>query len=240
MSLAKAKWALPVFLLCIVEQAQAWNKMCSVVCGNQSCSTAAYAACSGQCSSPWTWNSTTNACELLATSGWGVVDVSSDIGGQITPSSSATATCGPQTGGSDWGYTFYGNMSGPAVIQFQDTVGVLLPHYQLRIIFWTILMDNWGGGDLIKATLEGNQTQTSNKNNRTASEKTCGNGGDWDDYVRFDRTYTHNVSTPYTIDITTNSSNSKWGVKELIVLAKLCHPACTACFGSFITQCWAC
>lgn len=33
------------------------------------------------------------------------------------------------------------------------------------------------------------------------AEKTCGNGGDWDDYVRFDKTYTHNTSSPYTIDV---------------------------------------
>ena len=52
-----------------------------------------------------------------------------------------------------------------------------------------------------------------NRNNRMTAQKTCGNNGDWDDYLRFDRTYTHNSTIPYNFSITTNNSGSRWGVK---------------------------
>ncbi len=52
-----------------------------------------------------------------------------------------------------------------------------------------------------------------NRNNKVTNQKTCGNNGDDEDYVRFDRTYTHNATAPYSFTITTNNSNSKWGVK---------------------------
>lgn len=35
------------------------------------------------------------------------------------------------------------------------------------------------------------------RNNRLSNQKTCGNTGDWDDYLRFDKTYTHNTTNPY-------------------------------------------
>lgn len=69
-------------------------------------------------------------------------------------------------------------MTGAQTIIFSNTNGVSLPHYQIRIIFWMILMDNWQGSDMISATLEGNQTKTVSRNSRTSSEKVCGNSGD--------------------------------------------------------------
>jgi hypothetical protein len=44
-------------------------------------------------------------------------------------------------------------MTGPGVITFSDPAGVQVPHYQLRVIFWTILIDNWGGSESIITTL---------------------------------------------------------------------------------------
>ncbi len=44
-------------------------------------------------------------------------------------------------------------------------------------------------------------------------EKTCGTNGDDEDYVRFDQTFTHNTSNPYAIEIKTNGTNQKWGMK---------------------------
>jgi hypothetical protein len=82
-----------------------------------------------------------------------------------------TATCGPCSGGgcggaSQWQYTYTGNLTGSATITFTDSTGAQAPHYQLRVIFWMILIDNWQGSDQIRATLDGNQTQTMNRNNR--------------------------------------------------------------------------
>lgn len=161
---------LPVVALQLVREINSWNKFCSVVCATQSCSSTTYAACSGQCGSPWSWNGTSNACELFATSGWSLVDVSGDIGGGITYNVTSTATCGPLGGGSQWQYSYIGNLTGTSsVIRFSDPNGVQVPHYQLRIIFWTILIDSWQGSDTFTVTLEGNQTQTTTRNSRATS-----------------------------------------------------------------------
>lgn len=131
-------------------------------------------------------------------------------------------------------------MTGSQIINIADGIGTSVPHYQLRVIIWMILIDNWQGSDIIKVTLDGNQTLTQSRNTRQTSEKVCGNNGDFEDYVRFDKTYTHNTSNPYSINITTNNSGSKWGIKEVVVLAKLCHVACTSCFGALVSQCTSC
>lgn len=172
------------------------------------------------------------------------MDTSADTGiGTISPDVGTTATCGPQTGGSNWDYTYTGNMTGNGVLTYTDSNGPQVPFYQIRVIFWMILIDNWQGSDTIKVTINSNTSliQSVSRNSRQTSEKTCGNGGDWDDYVRFDKTYTYNASmVQYTVAITTNNTGSKWGVKELVVLVRTCNVACTACFGSLITQCYSC
>ena len=240
MDLIKLKWAIPVVLFCLLKQVETWNKFCSVLCSNQQCNSTAFGSCTGSCASPWTWNSTTNVCDLLPASGWGFVDASADAGGGLSPSSGSTSTCGPQSGGSQWSYSYTGNQTGNDVVTYTDTSGVSLPHYQLRIIAWVILIDDWQGQDNVKVTLDGTDSQTQSRNSRQTNEKTCGNGGNWEDYVRFDKTYTHNISTPFTIDITTTGSNSRWGVKEVVVIARLCHAACLSCFGGLATQCYSC
>ena len=45
---------------------------------------------------------------------------------------------------------------------------------------------------------------------------------------------------PYTVSISTNNSNSKWGVKELVVIVRVCNIACASCFGGLINQCYSC
>ncbi len=76
-----------------------------------------------------------------------------------------------------------------------------------------ILIDNWQGSDQIRVTLNGNQIQTMNRNNRLTNQKVCGNSGDYDDYLRFDRTFNHNLTGSYNVTISTNNTISKWGIK---------------------------
>lgn len=138
----------------LFKDAYGWNKFCSVVCGNQSCNTNAYSDCSSSCSSPWTWTAANSSCDVLPTSGWAIVDIYNDVGGGgIGHNGSGTATCGPQNGGSQWSYSYIGNLTGSSIVRFTDSAGVQVPHYQIRIIFWTILIDSWGGGDTITAIL---------------------------------------------------------------------------------------
>lgn len=103
-----------------------------------------------------------------------------------------------------------------------------------------ILMDNWQGTDMISATLEGNQTKTVSRNSRLTNSKVCGNNGDDQEYLRFDQNYIHNSSTTFDVTITTTSPNSKWGVKQFIVLARLCNMYCASCFGAQINRCYSC
>ena len=205
------------------------------MCNNQKCNSATFEDCT-ECTSPWTRNSTTSVCEILPSSGWGLVTFSQKEGGDLSTSATNTATCGSGS----WQYSYLGNITGSGNTTFFDSAGCSLPHYQLRIIVWIILIDEWQGSDTIKVTLEGNQTKTQTRNSRQSSEKVCGNNGNSEDYVRFDQTYTHNTSNNYTIDIYSSNTNSKWGIREVMVLAKLCHPACLSCFGSLVSQCTSC
>lgn len=125
-----------------------YNKFCPVICSNQGCSN--NLTCTA-CSSPWTWNTTTSTCELYPTSGWGLVDTSSDLGGGIAQNYTQEATCACTTGGctaGSWSYLYFGNLTGRDIITY-SIAGTDLPHYQIRVIFWMILIDNWGGSDQI-------------------------------------------------------------------------------------------
>lgn len=89
---------------------------------------------------------------MVVTSGWVLVDTSTDIGGAITPNQTTTSTCGPYASGSLWQYQYFGDLNG-TVTRFTDSVGVQIPHYQIRVIFWAILIDSWINSDYISATL---------------------------------------------------------------------------------------
>jgi hypothetical protein len=102
----------------------------------------------------------------LPSTGWALIDNSIDVGGSIISDASTIATCGPSIGGSSWQYSYSGNLNGSATITFVDSNGPQVPCYQLRVIFWMILIDNWQGSDQIRVTLNGNQIQTMNRNNR--------------------------------------------------------------------------
>lgn len=64
----------------------------------------------------------------------------------LTVNESDSGSC---SGDSSYSYTFYGNMTANQIIQLYEANGVPFPFYQLRLIFWTILMDNWDGSDYI-------------------------------------------------------------------------------------------
>lgn len=105
--------------------------------------------------SPWTWNASTSSCQLLASTGWAVVDTSNDMGGGISQNNTSTATCSCTSGGCNngmWNYTYTGNLTGKDIITY-SVAGTDLPHYQIRVIFWMILIDNWGSSDWISANV---------------------------------------------------------------------------------------
>ena len=83
MKLSERKLLIPLIFLYLVQEVTAWNKFCSVQCTNQQCTNTSYGACT-QCTAPWSWNATINACEILPSTGWALVDVSSDAGGSIS------------------------------------------------------------------------------------------------------------------------------------------------------------
>jgi hypothetical protein len=87
--------------------------------------------------------------------GWEIVDSSSDVGGGISPDNSVTTSCICSGGGcnSPWNYTYFGNFSGSNKVIFSDQNGVQVPHYQIRIVYWMVLIDSWQGTDQIFTTL---------------------------------------------------------------------------------------
>ena len=141
-------------------QTNGWNKFCSVMCPLNQCNSEAHGDCTSNfCQNPWTWNATLNTCDISLFSGWTIVNTSTDctgcLGG-ITSNITSTATCGSITGGSNWGYTFIGNLSDSSVLLYTDSTGPQVPFYQIRVIFWVILIDNWQNSDQIKVTLSNN------------------------------------------------------------------------------------
>lgn len=117
---------LALFFLLLIQCAHgsSWNKFCSVYCTSQNCISNASNACTANnCRTPWSWNTTTNKCELYNSSGWLLQDTSSDIsGGNLLCSVLNTGTC-PGPGG-QWSYSFIGNQTGNQPISFNDTSGI--------------------------------------------------------------------------------------------------------------------
>lgn len=138
---------------------------------DQQCSAWSSNTCS-QCIAPFTKNTGTGLCEVTAASGWVLVDTSSDISGAITPNVTGTTTCGS----SPWRYRYFGNLTGTDKIIFVDSTGPAVPHYQMRIIVWVILIDGWAGSDTVRVTLNSNQTLTMAQSAKTSSETVCGGG----------------------------------------------------------------
>lgn len=89
------------------------------------------------------------------------MDKSTDVGGGITSSFATSGTCG----GGGWTYRYFGNLTGTAKITFTDAIGPQVPHYQLRVIFWMILIDVWQPNDLINVTFNGNMSANTQQKN---------------------------------------------------------------------------
>lgn len=82
MGIIKFNWLSAALFFYVLELVTSYNKFCPVICSNQGCSD--NLTCTA-CMSPWSWNATTTTCQLLATTGWSLVDTSPDIpGGTIS------------------------------------------------------------------------------------------------------------------------------------------------------------
>ena len=73
---------------------------------------------------------------------------------------STTTPCGA---GPSKDYFYHGNFIQSDSIVFTDSVGVDTPHYELRVMFWTILIDNWENKDLIHVDVNSGQTALSQR-----------------------------------------------------------------------------
>jgi hypothetical protein len=136
---------------------------------------------SNSCRTPWVWNGTLNDCELYNSSAWILQDKSTDINGGIQSSASFAGSCSGSGGPGAWQYTFFGNQTGNQPMIFSDTMGISIPHYQIRIIYWMIQIDNWQNNDVINSTINStslNFTNSDYRNNgfRQQSSNVCGGG----------------------------------------------------------------
>ena len=201
--------SLAILVSSIIVYSNCANNFCSVFCGNQSCSTWTSNVCTTCFSTEYAKNATTNKCDLTTASGWVEVDKSPDAGGSIGMNYTTTTTCGSNP----WRYRYYGQLTGTAKVSFTDATGPMVPHYQMRIICWVILIGSWNNNDQISVTLNGNETQSVLKTSSLVTEMICSTNPKKDDYVRFEKIFTHTTIAPYNITITTNNTSLKWGIK---------------------------
>ena len=79
-----------------------------------------------------------------AINNYAIIATSGDLaeGNQMT-GGAAGAVCGS--------YSFYGKYRSDAdTVTFSDTNGIAVPHFQVRIMFWAILIDKWNGDDFAR------------------------------------------------------------------------------------------
>jgi len=88
----------------------------------------------------------------------------------MTPDQGSNTNCGP--------YSFWGNYSKNDIITVRSLVGVTLPFYSIKLVYWLILIDWWDIGTVISNTLI--QANSQKNNSRPNVEKTtdyvCGIG----------------------------------------------------------------
>ena len=75
----------------------------------------------------------------------------------VLTSGTTISTVSPCEDGASREYYYYGNYYQVDSITFTDSVGINVPHYQLRVTFWTILIDDWKNQDLIHVDVNSGQ-----------------------------------------------------------------------------------
>lgn len=116
------------------------------------------------------------------------MDTSPDIPGgtlDLSPKATPSETCGQYT------VSLYTANSDHLTVTCAN--GVLVPFFELRLIFWTVLIDDWKDSDKAVLVLDGGETKTHWRQGRLDTEKNCG-GGDVDDLLIVDRAFTYNTT----------------------------------------------
>jgi hypothetical protein len=103
-------------------------------------------------------------CVINPASGWTQVDVSSDLSGSldIGPLASRAGDCK--------NLTFFGNLDTDEEISVTSLTGISEPFYEMQLIFWVMLIDDWDKDTTVQTTLEVNNDQK--KSPRSKTEKT--------------------------------------------------------------------
>jgi len=107
---------------------------CSAVCKPNSCTGPLPTDCTN-CDTNFILSGTT--CNVNPTSGWELVDTSTDLGGTMTLDLGSTDSCGM--------YSFSGNFTRSDTITLTFSGGIPDPFYQIQLIYWIILVDDVDG-----------------------------------------------------------------------------------------------
>lgn len=115
-------------------------------------------------------------------------------------------------------------------------------HYAIIIRFSIVSIGNWTNQSI---TLITNDTYTLNS---YSFPYICTDPDDICDQGTMDCIKAHDVILPHNttsliVNFTTNYTfidNQFWGINNLIIAAKLCHPYCLLCFGGNQSQCFSC
>lgn len=76
------------------------------------------------------------------------------------------------------GYDYYGNYGNADSIVVTDSSSVFdIPHYKLRLIFWTILIDDWKNDDTINVDVNSVTQLSQQRSSKLRTSKICDNNG---------------------------------------------------------------
>lgn len=152
-----------------------------------------------------------------------------------------TGTC--SNGTTSTTYNYFGDYYNNDIINISTKTAVTDPHYEVELLVWMILIDNWPSSSYVDFLLKGStQNKSIDQTDSVVNTAVCYNANS-DSYVRIRYAQPHtdtmsNVEYKVTVKIT--SGSGRLGVGDVFLVAKLCHSFCTACTGPTATVCSAC
>ena len=238
-----------ILLLTLVCLTIAPKKFCSVMCAHKYCTGNEANKCNGNCMNNWIVNATT--CEPNNGNDYYQLDTSSDLGGSLVVNSttniSTTSTfCSP--------FDLYGPFVPADTVTITSNIGIIVAYYTFTLYFGFLTVDS--SGSFFSSYWDSNTKFTLTFSNSTGLVQTdsydlkgstrveyqnfCFRSSRSEYWNRVEQAYTYNVQNePFLFSLSNDEGNASaiWGVKEFVIVYRICHWACTQCFGAGTTQC---
>jgi hypothetical protein len=143
-------------------------------------------------------------------------------------------------------YTFSGQYAAGDYL-FKNFTGIPINHYALVVRFNVGFMGSWSSSDGLRLRLEDDEQTIDFDYNYGCSivENICNEAYPTSDCIRIkEKTLAHNatfLALNFSARTTQTDPNlQSWGIKDLLLAAKMCHSACDLCFGPANSDCLSC